>query len=158
MSVKFQGSDVAGLLGVDTFPISGSTKAVTSGGVYSALAGKQPVLTAGDITTGYVADGAITLNKLEDSSVSTAKIANGAVTTEKIAPGAVTSDKLASNAITTSNIATGSITADKLASGAIFYVGTTAPSNTNILWIDTNNGLKYYNGSSWVTVPVAYNE
>lgn len=39
---------------------------------------------------------------------------------------------------------------------APFYVGTTAPSNTSVLWIDTNNGLKYYNGSAWVTCPVGY--
>lgn len=38
----------------------------------------------------------------------------------------------------------------------VFHVGTTAPDNTNLLWIDTENGLKYYNGSAWVTVPVAY--
>ena len=41
----------------------------------------------------------------------------------------------------------------------VFSVGTSAPSNTNLLWIDTNSstgGLKYYNGSSWVHVPVAY--
>lgn len=41
----------------------------------------------------------------------------------------------------------------------IFHVGTSAPSNTKLLWIDTNSttgGLKYHNGSSWVHVPVAY--
>lgn len=38
----------------------------------------------------------------------------------------------------------------------VFHVGTTAPDNINLLWIDTENGLKYYNGSAWVTVPVAY--
>lgn len=38
-----------------------------------------------------------------------------------------------------------------------FVVSTVAPENTNVLWIDTANGLKYYNGTSWVTVPVAYN-
>lgn len=40
-----------------------------------------------------------------------------------------------------------------------FAVGTSAPSNKNLLWIDTTattGGLKYYNGSSWVHVPVAY--
>jgi hypothetical protein len=37
-----------------------------------------------------------------------------------------------------------------------FHVGTTAPSNTNLLWIDTANGLKYHNGTDWVIVPVAY--
>lgn len=39
------------------------------------------------------------------------------------------------------------------------YAGTTAPTNTNSLWIDTTpdtGGLKYYDGSAWVTVPVRY--
>lgn len=41
----------------------------------------------------------------------------------------------------------------------IYHVDSSAPSNTNLLWIDTNSttgGLKYYNGNSWVHVPVAY--
>lgn len=41
----------------------------------------------------------------------------------------------------------------------VFYAGSSAPSNTKLLWIDTNStvgGLKYYNGNSWVHVPVAY--
>ena len=41
----------------------------------------------------------------------------------------------------------------------VFSAGTTAPSNTKLLWIDTNastGGLKYYNGTAWVTVPVGY--
>lgn len=37
-----------------------------------------------------------------------------------------------------------------------FYVGISAPDNTNLLWIDTVNGLKYYNGSAWVNVPVSW--
>lgn len=40
-----------------------------------------------------------------------------------------------------------------------FSVGAAAPSNTKLLWIDTNastGGLKYYNGTAWVHVPVAY--
>lgn len=42
---------------------------------------------------------------------------------------------------------------------AVFAAGTSAPSNTALLWIDTTantGGLKYYNGSAWVHVPVAY--
>jgi hypothetical protein len=42
---------------------------------------------------------------------------------------------------------------------SIYHVGTSAPSNTKLLWIDTTantGGLKYYNGSSWVHVPTAY--
>ena len=41
----------------------------------------------------------------------------------------------------------------------IFVAGTTPPTNTNLLWIDTTavtGGLKYHNGSAWVHVPVAY--
>ena len=42
---------------------------------------------------------------------------------------------------------------------ASFQVSTTAPTNKNILWIDSENkALKYYSDSAndWVTVPVAY--
>lgn len=41
----------------------------------------------------------------------------------------------------------------------IWYYGSTAPSNTKLFWIDSNTttgGLKYYNGSAWVHVPVAW--
>lgn len=40
-----------------------------------------------------------------------------------------------------------------------FHAGTSAPSNTSLLWIDTTantGGLKYHNGNGWVHVPVAY--
>lgn len=38
------------------------------------------------------------------------------------------------------------------------HIGTEAPTDTNVvLWVDTVNGLKYYNGSAWVNVPVATN-
>lgn len=42
----------------------------------------------------------------------------------------------------------------------VFYIGTTAPSDTRLLWIDTtsNSGLKYYNGSAWVTMPVCWGD
>lgn len=41
----------------------------------------------------------------------------------------------------------------------IWYYGDSAPSNTKLFWIDsdsTSGGLKYYNGTSWVHVPVAW--
>lgn len=41
----------------------------------------------------------------------------------------------------------------------IWSYGATAPSNTKLFWIDSNTttgGLKYYNGSAWVHVPVAW--
>ena len=43
--------------------------------------------------------------------------------------------------------------------GALYVAGTTAPTDTKGLWIDTTantGGLKYYNGTAWVHVPVAY--
>lgn len=40
--------------------------------------------------------------------------------------------------------------------GGGFIVSDSAPSNTNVLWIDTNSGLKYHNGVDWVLVPVLY--
>lgn len=50
---------------------------------------------------------------------------------------------------------------DGIATGASapFIAQSSAPSNTKTLWIDTTagtGGLKYYNGSAWVSVPVAY--
>lgn len=46
----------------------------------------------------------------------------------------------------------------KLSDYKVVHIGTKAPRSTNILWIDTNSnmGLKYHNGSSWVPVPVMY--
>ena len=34
------------------------------------------------------------------------------------------------------------------------HIGTTAPSDTKLLWVDTGNGgiLKYHNGTAWVAV------
>lgn len=38
-----------------------------------------------------------------------------------------------------------------------FSIGTTAPSDTNLLWIDTGAGVtKYYTGSAWAALPVAW--
>lgn len=39
-------------------------------------------------------------------------------------------------------------------SGGGHVVSSTAPSNTNLLWVDTGNGgiLKYYNGSAWTPI------
>lgn len=38
------------------------------------------------------------------------------------------------------------------------HVGTTAPSDTKLLWIDTGNGgiVKYHNGTSWVTTKAVW--
>lgn len=38
------------------------------------------------------------------------------------------------------------------------HIGTSAPSSTSKLWIDTGNGgiAKYYNGSAWTTVKATW--
>lgn len=49
--------------------------------------------------------------------------------------------------------------AEGLTDTAPFAAGTSAPSDKKKLWIDTTantGGLKYWNGSAWVFVPVAY--
>ena len=53
---------------------------------------------------------------------------------------------------------TGVVTLDALKSAmglsnAGFVIQSSAPSSTNLLWIDTTNStLKYYNGSSWIPI------
>ena len=40
---------------------------------------------------------------------------------------------------------------------SVIHYGVTSPSNTKLLWLDTNQdtgGLKYYNGSAWIHVPM----
>jgi len=42
-----------------------------------------------------------------------------------------------------------------ISSSSGYLVGSTAPTNTKMFWIDSGNGniLKYYSGSAWVVVP-----
>lgn len=53
----------------------------------------------------------------------------------------------------------GKVPAEQLPSLAPFAAGPSAPADRTKLWIDTTantGGLKYWNGSAWVPVPVAY--
>lgn len=50
--------------------------------------------------------------------------------------------------IGTQSISTASLT------DQVWAYGDTPPENTNLFWIDSNSGLKYYNGSAWVAVPI----
>ena len=56
----------------------------------------------------------------------------------------------------TTQVATTAFVQDALSgiSAKGFEFGTTAPTNTNLLWIDTTNGsiLKYYNGTEWTAI------
>ena len=74
-----------GIVDMDTVPTSGSSRAVTSGGV------KQYV-------DEQVADGSVTTSRIADGAVTTPKLANASVTIEKIHNGAVSFYGLAENA------------------------------------------------------------
>ena len=53
--------------------------------------------------------------------------------------------------------ASGKVPEAQLPSLTPYVAGTSAPSDTKKLWIDTTantGGLKYWNGSAWVPVPV----
>ena len=48
---------------------------------------------------------------------------------------------------------------EKIRNKKTFVAQSEAPDDTTILWIDTTpkkDGLKYYNGSEWVQVPVMF--
>lgn len=59
----------------------------------------------------------------------------------------------------TKNLYIGSANGNVLLTQPCYVVGTTAPSNTTLLWIDTTSStrpvLKYYNGSSWKAINTA---
>ena len=73
--------------------------------------------------------------------------------------GAVpTSAKGAANGVATLD-ASGKVPSAQLPSLSPFVAGASAPSDKTKLWIDTTastGGLKYWDGSAWVAVPVAY--
>lgn len=52
----------------------------------------------------------------------------------------------------------GKVPKEQIPSMSIFEAGTSAPSDTKKLWIDTTpttGGLKYHNGTEWVHMPVS---
>lgn len=88
-----------------------------------------------------IADDSIQARHISDGAVGTVAVADAAIVTEKVANGCITREKLAADAL------------------GGYHVGTTAPDNTNLLWVDTTattGGLKYYDGEAWKHVPVAF--
>jgi len=66
-----------------------------------------------------IATGAITETKITDSAITSAKISAGAVIAGKIATNAITATNIQSSAITTDKLAASAVTSDKITSGAI---------------------------------------
>jgi hypothetical protein len=95
---------------------------VFDGAAYSQVV--MPTAGIGDlqVTTGKLADGAVTTAKVTaldtaayaDSSVTTAKIADDAVTSDKINDGAVIAAAIGAGAVTTAKLDTDAVTYDKL--------------------------------------------
>ena len=125
------------------------------------------------ITTGKLADGAVTTAKVTalgtaayaDSSVTEAKIAANAITTAKVADGAITTAKvdaaglaaaaIASNAITTAKVLDDAITAAKLADDSATIVQAGTPTGSGAFegqqWFDTNTSVQYvWDSTTWV--------
>lgn len=73
----------------------------------------------GQITTGQIAENAITATQISDGAISTPKLAANAVTAAKIEANAVTTDKLAANSVTAGKIAALSVNADHLTANSV---------------------------------------
>lgn len=96
---------------------------------------------------------------VNDSGTVWEKLEGSAVGLTAADVGAVPADeKGAANGVATLD-ASGKVPAEQLPSLCPFVVGTSEPEDTLKLWIDTTantGGLKYWNGSAWVSVPVSY--
>ena len=104
------------------FNSSSGNLQVFDGAAYSQVV--MPTAGIGDlqVTTGKLADGAVTTAKVTalgtaayaDSSVTTAKIADDAITSDKINDGAVIAAAIGAGAVTTAKLDTDAVTYDKI--------------------------------------------
>lgn len=115
------------------------------------------------ISTGGIADGAITSPKLasgatgvSDGAVTNQKLADGAVSTAKLADGSVTTPKVADAAIGTSKLADISVTGAKIADTTITDAKMTSSNNpvyrtilTVIGFGATSAGTVFSDGDNW---------
>lgn len=98
-------------------------------------------LAANSVVTAKINDGAVTEGKLASDSVTTAKIKDLNVTEGKLAANSVTTAKIKDLNVTTGKIANDAVTLTKLGSDVgTVYVGTTQPTDNNVIWwIDTTD-------------------
>jgi len=96
----------------DTYTLIISDVGVSTPSDLSVTTGKIANLA---VTTAKLADGAATTAKITDLNVTTAKLAASAVTTAKIADLNVSTDKLAAGAVTTAKITDLNVTTAKIA-------------------------------------------
>ena len=107
--------------------IDGTAAGILPGSTDPLNVGKFPVtngqnpatITWTQVLTNYIADLAVTAQKLAPSSVTTDKLGPGAVQANNIYPQAITNAAMAANAVDTANILDGSVTHAKLAANAV---------------------------------------
>lgn len=119
--------------------------AVDTSGNASSPVGPTAV-TASEVVTDEIGDGAVDEGKVADSAITATKIAANAVTADKIEANAVTADKIAANAITAGKIAADAITSSKIVAGEISVdrLRITNPNN-----LAENPGFELGNNGSW---------
>lgn len=87
--------------------------------IFDPLSIKTNLIADLNITTGKLANNAVTTVKVTDLNITTEKLANSATTTIKIKDDAVTSPKIVNNAITRNKIMDLEVTLSKLAEGSV---------------------------------------
>lgn len=73
----------------------------------------------GSVVNAYIADGAVSADKISPLNVTTPKLSTGAVTTEKLDSQAVTAEKLADGSVTRSKIAINAVGTDQIGRGSV---------------------------------------
>lgn len=124
--------------------------AITSGKLAKDAVIKDKINNAA-VTSEKLAADSVVKEKIKDAAVTTGKIDDGAVTSDKLADGAVTNGKLAANSVIEGKIKDAAVTTGKINDNAVtlaklgsdvgtVYVGTTQPTDNNVIWwIDTTD-------------------
>jgi hypothetical protein len=106
--------------------------------VYDGAAYQQVIApTAGiedlAVTTGKLANNAVTTAKVDAAGLGAAALATDSVSTVKIQNSAVTTDKLNALSVTEAKVATDAISTDKIVNNAVTYAKLQQTSGTNVL-------------------------
>jgi hypothetical protein len=103
--------------------VDSSTKylKVYDGSVYQQVVAPTAGIENLAVTTGKLADNAVTTAKVDATGLGTAAIADSAITAIKIADGTITSGKFQAGAVDTAAIGTSAVNTDELAASAVTY-------------------------------------
>ena len=103
--------------------VDSSTKylKVYDGSVYQQVIAPTAGIEDLAVTTGKLADNAVTTAKVDATGLGTAAIADSAITAIKIADGTITSGKFQAGAVDTAAIGSSAVNTDELAASAVTY-------------------------------------